>query len=382
MSRPVSPRWTPGAALVLRTLAALSLAARPATAQSDLLLDGPRFAPGVAVETFRFDAADQVGIESVTLVSTPFAASARMGRLRLGVQGAWAEASLESAAGTRSTLSGLTDTEVRVDVSVIRDQLTLTLRGLAPSGATGFSAEEFVVAGVVASDLLPFRVSSWGNGGGVALGATYTRRFGGLGVGAGVDWRRSGTFTPLSAVQAEYQPGDRVAIQLALDGNLTGAARASLRLGYRDFGDDLIDGGGLFQAGSRLEAIANLGFPTRFGGSAAIYGGLLHRRNGRFLLGDGGQAPSQDLVLAGAIWRLGVGRGWVQPRTDLRLFRSEDGVGQGLQLGVGASAEIPVNAGVTLVPVLMGRFGDVEVSRGNASDFVGAEAGLSIRFGR
>lgn len=363
-------------------LVALLATAAPVTAQSGLSVPGTRVAPGVAFETFRFDAADQMGIESVTLLSLPFAASTRVGRVRVGVQGAWARATLESAAGTETTLSGLTDTEVRVDVPVIRDRVTLSVRGIAPSGATEFDADEFVVAGVVASDLLPFRVSSWGNGGGVALGATYTQRFGGLGVGAAVDWRRSGTFTPLAAADAEYQPGDRVAVQVAFDGNVSAAARASLRVGYRNFGDDLIDGGGLFRAGSRIEAIANLGFPTRFGGSAAVYGGILHRRNGRFLLGDGIQAPSQDLVLAGAIWRLAAGGGWVQPRTDLRLFRSEDGVGQGIQVGAGGSAEIPVGTTVTLVPVLMGRFGNVEVAEGIESGFVGAEVGLSIRFGR
>lgn len=364
------------------TALALALAAGLAGAGPLVAQDDFRVAPGVAFETFRFDAADEVGIESVTLVTTPFAASARMGRVRFGVQGAWARATLESALGTTTELSGLTDTEVRLDVSVIPEQVTLTVRGIAPSGATEFDADEFVLAGIVATDLLPFRVSSWGNGGGVALGATFTRRFGGLGVGAGVDWRRSGTFTPLAVTTAEYQPGDRVAVQVAFDGNVSDAARASLRVGYRNYGDDLIDGGGLFRAGSRVEAIANLGFPTRFGGSAAVYGGILHRRNGRFLLGDGLEAPSQDLILAGAIWRRAIGSGWIQPRTDMRLFRSQDGVGQGLQLGVGGSAEIPVGSGVTLVPVLMGRFGNVEVAQGLDSGFVGAEVGLSLRFGR
>lgn len=343
---------------------------------------GARLAPGVAFETYTFDAADRVGIESVTLVTVPFAASAEVGRVRFGVQGAWADATVRDAAGTESTLTGLTDTEVRVDVRVVPELFTLTVRGIAPSGETEFGAGEFLVAGVVASDLLPFRVSSWGNGGGVALGAALTRRFGGLGVGARVDWRRSGTFTPLAAADAEYRPGDRIGVQVAFDGNVTNAARASLRLGYRDFGDDLLDGGGLFQAGSRIEAIGNLGFPTRFGGSAAVYAGFLHRRNGRFLLGDAGNAPSQDLILAGALWRLAAGGGWIQPRTDVRLFRSEDGVGQGIQVGLGGSAEIPLGGRVTLVPVAMGRLGNVEVSEGLESGFVGGEFGLSIRFGR
>lgn len=344
--------------------------------------DGVRVAPGVAFERYTFSEGADVGIESVTLVTFPFAASVRAGRLRFGVEGAWAEATLETAAGSEATLSGPTDTELRLDVAVVPELLTLTVRGIAPSGQTEFDAGEFLVAGVVASDLLPFRVSSWGNGGGVALGATVTRRIGGLGVGANVDWRRSGTFTPLAATDAEYQPGDRVAVQVAFDGNVAPAARASLRVGYRNFGDDLLDGGGLFRAGSRLEAIANLGFPTTGGGSAAVYAGVLHRRNGRFLLGDVGEAPSQDLLLAGAIWRLPVGGGWVQPRTDARVFRSQDGVGQGFQAGLGASAEIPLGSTVTLVPVAMGRLGNVEVADGIESGFVGAEFGLAIRFGR
>ena len=158
--------------------------------------------------------------------------------------------------------------------------------------------------------------------------------------------------------------------------------KGSLRLGVRRYSEDRLDGRNLFRPGDRIEGLASVGFPTRSGGSGAVYVGLLHRAEGTALLENLDSAASQDLLMVGAIWRRAVGGGWLQPRADLRLFRNQDGIGQGFQLGLGTSAELDAGSWVTLVPTLIGRFGNVEVLEGAASRFVGAEMGLSVRMGR
>jgi hypothetical protein len=335
----------------------------------------------MAVETYRFSAAGDVGLESVTLFTTHFAAGTVAGPARLSVRGAWARGTVALPDGD-AELSGLVDTELRVDWDVLPDELTLTARGFLPTGVATLDPEQSVVASVLSSDLLPFRVSSLGTGGGVFLEGAASHRFGGLGAGISLGWGRSGELEPLEGESVVYRPGSQWSARVALDGELGPAVKGSVRLGFRRYGDDTMDGRNLFQPGNRLEGLVSVGFPTVRGGSAAVYAGLFHRENGTALLETLADAPSQDLLLAGAVWRVALGGTWIQPRADARLFRSEDGVGQGFQLGVGSSAEIEVGSEVTLVPVLIARIGNVEVREGLSSGFTGAELGVSVRFGR
>ena len=55
------------------------------------------------------------------------------------------------------------------------------------------------LAGIVAADLLPFRVTSWGSGGGIGMQLAATRRFETVGAGLSVGCMvASGAFSPLS----------------------------------------------------------------------------------------------------------------------------------------------------------------------------------------
>lgn len=343
--------------------------------------EAARVAPGMAVETYRFSESGDVGLESVTLVTAHFAAGTVAGPVRLSMRGAWARGAVALPDGD-AELSGLVDTELRVDWDVVPDEVTLTARGFLPTGVATLDAEQSVVASVLSSDLLPFRVSSLGTGGGVFLEGAASHRFEGIGAGISVGWGTSGEFEPLEEEAVVYRPGSQWSVRVALDGELGPAVKGSLRLGFRRYGDDTMDGRNLFRPGNRLEGLVSVGFPTVRGGSAAVYGGLFHRENGTALLETQADAPSQDLLLAGAVWRVAFGGGWLQPRADVRLFRSEDGVGQGFQLGVGSSAEVGIGSGVTLVPVVIARIGNVEVRDGLSSGFTGAEIGVSVRFGR
>ncbi|HSW30322.1 MAG TPA: hypothetical protein VLH75_12635 [Longimicrobiales bacterium] len=341
-----------------------------------------RLGVGPMFESYTFADPAQAGIESITLLSTPFAARAGLGRrATLEVGGAYAAGKVTSGDGSESELTGLTDTHVMLHLAVVPDALTLSVMAAAPTGRSTHDAAQALVAGVVSADLLPFRVSSWGGGGGVGMQLAATRRFEGFGAGVSVGYRQAGEFEPLEAETFAYRPGNEIQARLALDTEVGRNGKGSLVVGFQRFGDDALDGANLFRSGNRIEAIGTYAFPMGYGGSAALYGGVLHRSQGSYLDATVPGAPTQDLVLMGGMLRRGMGSGFLTPRADVRVFRSGDGVGQGYVAGVGAAYEMRAG-NVTLAPSVTGRIGQVTVREGQESGITGFEAGLTLRFGR
>jgi hypothetical protein len=343
---------------------------------------GGRLGAGPVFQSYSFAEPDQAGLESITLLTTPFAARFALGRrATLQVDGAFASGKVTAADGTESDLSGITDTNVMLDVHVVPDLLTLSVMFAAPTGDPTHDADQALVAGIVAADLLPFRITSWGSGGGIGMQLAATRRLGDVGAGLSVGYRQAGEFEPVDGEPFVYRPGNEIQARLALDGQVGRNGKGSLVVGFQSYTDDLVDDANLFKSGNRVEVTGTYAFPLGYRGSAALYGGVLHRANGAFLDSAIPDAPSQDLVLLGGLLRRGVGGGFLTPRADLRLFRSADGVGQGYVAGLGAGFEGRSGA-VTFVPSATVRVGRVTVSDSQESGITGFEAGLTLRFGR
>lgn len=341
-----------------------------------------RVAAGAAFESYMFSEPAATGLDKITLLTTPFGARFPVGgRLEVTVGGAYARGALTRPDGTESTLSGLTDTNVALTVDVVPDMLSVTAFVAAPTGIATQDADEVAVAGAIAADLLPFRITNWGTGGGLGMQVTGTRRFETFGAGLSVGYRQAGEFEPLEGNAAVYQPGDEIRVRLALDTEVGANGKGSLVVGLQRYGDDTVDQANLFRSGNRVEVTGTYAFPLGYRGSAALYGSVLHRANGTFLDPQVPESPTQDLVLFGGILRRAVGGGWLVPRLDVRMFRSEDGFGQGYVGGLGLGLELESGT-TTFIPTLTGRYGSIEVVEGAESTFTGFEAGVTLRFGR
>ncbi|MEQ9397577.1 MAG: hypothetical protein RJQ04_00265 [Longimicrobiales bacterium] len=377
-------RHTRSIALAAAGLAALACAA-PATAQSA----SSRLAGGGLFESYTFAEPSATGIENITLLTTPYALRLGLGsRVTVSVGGAYATGKLTRADGSESELSGPTDTRVSMSLALIPDGITLTGFFVAPTGESTHDADQAAVAGAVAADLLPFRITNWGSGGGAGMQLTGTRRFQNFGAGLSVGYRQSNEFEPVDGNEVNYRPGDEVRVRLALDTEFDNNAKGSLVVGLQRFGEDAFNESNLFQSGNRVEVTGTLAFPIGYRASGALYGSVLHRANGQFFPDAAGvfelaeeESPTQDLLLFGGILRRAVGSAFVVPRADFRLFRSEDGRGQGYTGSVGLSFELGGD-GVTFTPTFAGRFGSIEILEGAESSFTGFEAGATIRFGR
>jgi hypothetical protein len=350
---------------------------------------------GTSYETYHFGDAQTAGIESLSLFVVPLAAQIPLGRVvSVGMNGSYARGTLADGTGGTHTLSGFTDSELTLNIPIERGGTTVTLTGMAilPTGKATQTPEEAIVAGAMAAELLPFSITNWGSGGGAALAASVAQRFGETGLGASVGYRATSEFEPLDGQSFGYRPGNELRVRLAADRTIGGSRKASLSLTMFRYGNDRFEGQNLFQSGTRLQALASYAFPVGYGNAAVLYAGGLHRSAGSLLTtlpGDGADpdAPSQTLLLFGGGARAPSRLGVLVPTADLRLFRREDGIGQGYLYGLGLGIEFPLaraadgTPAATLIPSVKGRLGNLKMAEDASTGVTGAEVGLTLRFG-
>lgn len=332
---------------------------------------------GIHHESFRFSASES--LSSVSLVTIPVSAHVPVGSsVTLGVSSFWARGTVTQQ-GTESVIQGPTDTEVSATVRIGGGAATVTGVALLPSGHSTHTPEEAIAASVMASDLLLFRVSNWGSGGGGGLRIATARRFGDLGAGVSLGYFMAQDFHPTDDQAFRYRPGNNFVVRGALDRTVGSAGKASLQVTFRQYADDALDGVNLFRSGDRWQAIGSYAFASSRTSSAMIYAGALHQTEGTYLT-DLDATGSQTFVVAGVGARLRAGSVLAIPSADFRALRAEDGRDQGYDARVGASFEIPTSHTV-LVPVARLHLGKVAPIPNDESSFFGLELGLSARFG-
>jgi hypothetical protein len=344
------------------------------------LAGDPAVAVGTAYETYQFLDPAAIGVEEVSLLTLAIAARVTVtDRIGLELRSAYARAVASRPDDSETTLSGPTDTEVRANVTVVPERLTVSLATLLPTGNASQTLEEAEVAGLIAADLIPFRISNWGAGGAVGMITTLTYPVGGFSVGASVGYTVEREFEPFEDRELAYRPGDELRLRLAIDRSFGSAAKASLVLGGQWYQREETERAGPFQPGDRLEALGSLAFAAGPVASGSVYAGIQHRGTGR--RGDVDlEVPAQDLIQAGGGLRIPTVTMTVVPSVDVRVIRRSDGQGQGHLSSAGASLEVPLG-GATLVPTLRGRFGKVLLWEGEETDLRGGEIGVGLRIG-
>jgi hypothetical protein len=352
-----------------------ALAASGAAAQ----VSDPSAGAGVLMESYTFRSPAQVDVQKVSLLTVPI--SVRMflaPQLEFGMNGAYASGSLTRQDGEAATVSGLTDTDIRLTYATAGDRLRVSGVALVPTGKSKLTAAEMDVMGVLAADLLPFAISNWGSGGGLGLSAAVALPVSdasNLGVSAGYVVARA--YEPLSATTFAYRPGNQLQARAAADRTFSTSAKASLQLSYVHFSQDQNAGTNFYQSGDRLQAVGSVAFAAGARGTGLVYAGYLQRQQGQYT-SVVQVTPAQNLVYAGTGFRQLIGGLVLVPTLDLRVVGNRAGVEQGRTISAGLGLEIPAG-GVELLPLARARLGHVTVRTAQESDFTGFELGLSIR---
>jgi hypothetical protein len=337
---------------------------------------------GASYEFYNFSDATAADMQSLSLLTVPVAGRAALGRgFDLVLSGAFGSARMVRTDGTATTLSGLTDTQLRLSYGSPNGVVTVTGIALLPTGQTRQTADEADVAGAIAADVLPFSITNWGSGGGGGASIALAQSFGASALGVSLGYVVAAQFKPLEATSFAYRPGNQLHVRVAADHDFGVSGKLSLQMSYQHFGDDQYDGANLFRSGDRIEATSSYAFGVGARSSGMVYAGYLRRQHGTFVSGAG-IAPAQNLFIFGGAARMPLGSTVLEPRIDVRALGQAPGVGRGYTAGIGGSLEWRASRSVMVIPTVLGRFGHVSLPQGSATGLTGADIGLALRFGR
>lgn len=371
-----------GAAIVI----ALSLTATAGSAQSALDAE-LRLAPQF-VQYQLHAPAD----ETITELAVPVFVTIPAGsRLTFDVGTAYTRARVTSGPD-RSEINGLTDTQIRGNLTLGNDLVVLTAGVSLPTGDESVTLDQLAAASRIGNDFLAFPVSNMGTGLAATGGIAIAHPLGVWNLGLGAAARRSRAYEPFDVPgqSFRYQPGNEVRVRVGAD-RTVGEGRIALGVTYSAFGRDEASGSA-YNTGDRVVAQGALTGVVGSGDyTIAAYN--VFRAPGNYASGD--QAGRENI--ANLFLSLGMHAGDVllEPSLELRhwlqsVYPAGDGggpsrsqssrlatLGLRTRMGVGGLSVYP-SVGYTA-------FGNMAVTDDNGrpaqADISGFRAQVAVRVG-
>jgi hypothetical protein len=372
--RRVSPPPRSSTLSLLALFAALPLGVSPLNGQSLLL--------GHQIDAYTFRDPAVAGLSTISVATTPVTLGLGLGGwAALSARAAYARGVAEGGDGSTVVLEGMTDTEVVLALMPFGADFSLSAIANVPSGRYGLTLDEALIGGVVATELLPFPVKSWGSGASIGGEMQFLRQIGPWGVALVGSYRAAQAYDPLQDFIVGYRPGDQLSARFALDRDVGDAGTLGVVFGYTDYSGDQSGGLEIFQAGARLEAQMSYGFPLGRAHSGLLYGLAYLRQSGTPIGSDPNAQvqpqPAQQLGMLGGSLRFSLGRrAAFTPGAEVRLFLAGDEQSQGWMYAGTGSLEVRLAGrptGTQLLLVTEGgyRQGNVIVTEGLATGVQG-----------
>lgn len=260
----------------------------------------------VAVEEVSYSLSSSGARKEISQLVVPLALIVPLrDRFSFDVATAYARSRVTAPGQAPSTITGLTDTQLRASYSVIPDVVILTAGVNLPTGRSTAASTQFAAAENIANDFLLFPIGTMGAGLATTGGIAVARPLGSWNLGLGASFRHSSDFTPYQysdGRKAHYQPGDEYRARLGVDGTF-GDSRATLAATYSSYGDDR-SSGAAFNTGNRLVLQGGYETTARDVGYALNVWTLTRTRGHR---ANGQTAPMENIVNArlGATFTVG-----------------------------------------------------------------------------
>jgi hypothetical protein len=243
-------------------------------------------------------------------------------RFSMDVGTSYARARYTSASGI-SEVNGLTDTQVRGNVTLGSDFVVLTLGLNLPTGRESVTLDQFPAASRIGSDFLAFPISNMGTGFAATGGIAVARTVGDWSLGAGAAVRRSQSYEPFNIPdqQLTFQPGNEYRLRVGGD-RPAGDGRVALGFTYSAFGQDDA-GGSRYNVGDRVITQAVYTRPIS-GVDLAVGAYDVFRQNGHYASGNPSGKDNIANLFASAGFHPG-GTGLVEPSLEFRHWQQEVG---------------------------------------------------------
>ena len=306
------------------------------------------------------------------------------GRFSFDIATAWARSRVEvkGDSAAPSTVSGLTDTQVRGSYVFGQDAVVLTAGLNLPTGQSTANASQFVAAQNISNDFLLFPIGTMGAGFGATGGIALAHPIGTWNLGLGGSYRHSSDFAPFEyndGQKAHYQPGNELRTRIGVDRTF-GASSAMLGATYSSFGDDK-SAGATFNTGNRLVFQGGYSTTVRSARYSLNAWNLTRTRGTR---ADGRDAPSENItnIALGATFAVsGVSlEPMLESRHLARAAAAASGSGAAVPSGSGQMETAGLRArwnvhGLQVAPGVSFSTGKLE-----GEDLTGWRGSLAVRF--
>jgi hypothetical protein len=279
-----------------------------------------------------------------------------------------------NATTTTSEKSGLTDTQIRANYSVIPDFLVVTAGVNIPTGSATVDATEMEVATRMGSDFLTFPISGFGSGLGFTGGVAVARPAGAWNFGFGASLRQGTEFEPFrdaSGTPYRFKPGPEYRARIGADRPF-GTGRMGFGVTYSKFGDDKANTTS-YNTGDRYIGQFSMSSELANGVDYSFVLWNLYRTSGTLI--DQSSSPSGNITNAQIAFGVrGPGDTGVEPSIETRVWTQEGSKTSALAtLGM----RFYVNRGMwSVVPGFGFSLGTMEGATLN-----GFRASLGMRFG-
>lgn len=227
---------------------------------------------GFDYQRYGFDKGYQV--QDATQWSVPFVFVAPLGRqASIDFTTHYAHTELTTT-GTLS-LSGFTDSQLRLLYTIGRQRAVASLSLNLPTGKHSFTTTQFPVSTAISSNYLSFPVNSLGSGFGITSGLAYATPAGAWNIGLAGSVRYQTSYQPFVGDTFKYNPGLEGRLRFGADRLIGERGRVLLGLTYSTFSTDQFSGTGTFVSGwynpgSRF--ISDLGYAYSWGRTALTFG--------------------------------------------------------------------------------------------------------------
>lgn len=280
---------------------------------------------------------------------------------------------------TSSTISGVTDTQVRANYVIGTDFIVLTAGVNLPTGKSTVATDQQLAAGLIGSDFLAFPISNMGTGFGGTGGLAIAEPVGDWSLGAGVSMRKSAAYDAFSdgnGARFHYQPGNEYRARVGLDRGV-GTGRFTVGLTYSTFGNDNL-AGSIYNTGNRW--LTQLGFNNSYGpGEVTLTAWNLYRTAGT--IADSSYLPHENIADAALSYGMTVGSSIIEPNVEGRLWSPVGSQTSALAtLGIRSQMQV---LGLTMLPSVGYSFGQLGAQDANGlnttATLTGFHASLAIR---
>lgn len=297
--------------------------------------------------------------------------------LTVDIGTAYAMANVKTTSGQarESSISGLTDTQIRATMNLGSDMVLVTAGVNLPTGRTTADTSEQEAAALIGNDFLVFPISSMGSGFGGTGGLALARPIGQWNLGAGLSVRSSMPFDPYetpSGARLRYTPGTEMRARLGLD-HPFGTGRASIGFTYSKFSDDKFETS-IYNTGDRLLSQGYIS--NSLGeGDYTVSAWNLFRSKGT--LADGSATGTETIsdLSAAYGWRIAGAR--LEPGMSVRTWMQQD-LPTSLQSTVSLRYEKSFGR-MVLAPSAGFTFGSIGATATESASLSGYRAQLTFR---